>query len=113
MINFGSEINTITLIYVAQFSPTPKPTNVNTQKINNLALKIYEMTTGGFLVEDKLERIRFFKQSFLLADTSLEVILKMPFFLLNYVDVNFKTIIERFTWRSYNTVKVQPTTSWI
>lgn len=90
MINSGSEVNTTTPAYAAQLGLILRSTNVNTQKIDELALKTYEMTTAGFLVEDKLGRIRFFEKTFLLTDTSMKIILEIPFFLLSYVDVDLK-----------------------
>lgn len=81
----------MTLAYVAQFSLTPIPTDVNIQKINGLALKTYRMTTVRFSIEDKLKQIKFFKEAFLLADTSIEVISEMPFFFLCNANIHFDT----------------------
>ena len=46
---------------------------------------------------------------FLLADTTIEIVLKMLFLALSNADVEF-TELGKFTWRSYITVRI---TSWI
>ena len=45
------------------------------------------MVIAGFQVEDKLSRARFFQESFLLAETSMEVILEMPFLTFSNADI--------------------------
>lgn len=70
------------LTYAAQLDLTIKPTNIGTQKIDGLALKFYGMTRVGFSVVDQLGQTRFFEETFLLAHTSIEIILGMLFFLL-------------------------------
>ena len=47
------------------------------------------MVIAGFQVEDKLGRARFFQESFLLAETSMEVVLRMPFFTLSNANIQF------------------------
>lgn len=47
----------MTLAYAAQLSLEIRPTNVEAQKFDNLALKIYEIVTVGFLVHNKLARV--------------------------------------------------------
>ena len=47
------------------------------------------MVIAGFQVEDKLGRARFFQESFLLAETSMEVVLGMPFLTLSNADIQF------------------------
>lgn len=79
MIDSSTKVNAMTPVYTAQLGLTPRSTIVGAQKINGLPLKPHKMITAGFSVIDKLERIRFFKKTFLLADTSMEVVLRMPF----------------------------------
>ena len=70
------------------------------------------MVLTGFLVQDKLGRVWFFEETFLLADTSMEIVLRMPFLAFNNADVEF-TGLEKLTWRSYITAKALPTTNWV
>ena len=41
------------------------------------------MVTAGFSLQDKLGKIRFFQETFLVAGTRMEVVLEMPFLILN------------------------------
>ena len=47
------------------------------------------MILASFQVEDKLKRARFFQETFLVANTSIEVILGIPFLALSNADVSF------------------------
>ena len=69
------------------------------------------MVIAGFLIQDKMGKIRFFEETFLLADTSMEVVLGISFLALNNADIQFDT--ESFTWRSYSTAEALPTTKRI
>ena len=59
-------------------------------------------------MEDKLERARFFQETFLLADINIEVVLDMPFLTFSNADVQF--VEKKFTWKSYNIAKALTTT---
>lgn len=52
--NFGNKINVMTQAYIAKLGLAPRTTHVDTQKIDSLALKTYEITTVGFSIVDKL-----------------------------------------------------------
>ena len=47
------------------------------------------MVLASFQVEDILGRARFFQETFLLADLSVEVVLGMPFLTLSNADIKF------------------------
>ena len=47
------------------------------------------MVIAAFQVIDKLGRARFFQETFLLADTTIEVVLGMPFFIFSNADIQF------------------------
>lgn len=66
------------------------------------------MVTAGFQVQGKLGRARFFQETFLLADTSMEVVLGMPFLTLSNIDVRFAE--GELTWRSYTAAEALPNT---
>ena len=57
---------------------------------------------------DKLGRARFFQETFLLADTTMEVVLGMPFLTLSNADIQF--VQKELTWRTYITKDALPTT---
>lgn len=107
MIDSGSEVNAMTPAVAAKLGLSTRPTGIGAQKIDGSALKTYGMVIAGFSIQDKLGRIRFFEETFLLADTSMEVVLGMPFLALSNADIQFDA--ESFTWRSYSAAEALPT----
>lgn len=97
----------MTLAYAAKLGLTIWKTNINGQKIDSLSLKTYRMVITGFLVQDRLEKVWFFKKTFLLIDTSMKVILEILFFIFSNVDIWF--IKKELIWRSYTTTEALPT----
>ncbi len=69
------------------------------------------MFLARFLLQDSLRRVPFFEESFLLADTNMEVVLGRFFFALSNPDFQFSA--EKPTWSSYSTANAVPTTSWV
>ena len=63
--------------------------NVGAQKIDGFALETFAMVIADFQVEDKTNRPRFFQETFLVADTKFEVILKMLFLKISNANVSF------------------------
>lgn len=57
-------------------------TNVSAQKIDGSCLNTFGIVIAAFSAEDKLKRIRFFEEIFLLAQTILNMILGIPFLTL-------------------------------
>ena len=68
----------------------------------------FGMVIASFQIEDKLGRARFFQESFLLANTSIEVVLGMLFLTFSNADIKFAE--KKLIWRTYTTVKALPTT---
>ena len=66
------------------------------------------MVIADFQVEDKGGRPRFFQETFLVADTKFEMILKMLFLKISNADIAFGK--ETLTWRSYTTKEALPIT---
>ena len=50
-------------------------------------LKTFTMVIFGFQVKNKLDKILFFKELFLLADTSINMVLKLLFLIFNNVNI--------------------------
>ena len=111
LLNSGSEVNTMTPAYAAYLGLKVRMTNVDAQKIDELLLATYGMVIAAFQFVDKLGRSRFFQETFLLADISMEVVLSMPFLNFSNADVEFAE--KEFTWRTYTTKKAFPTTRWV
>ena len=87
LLNSGSEVNTMTLIYTAKLGLKVRRINVGAQKIDGSTLKTFEIVLVSFKIEDKLEKARFFQETFLLADVSMEVMLGMHFLALSNADI--------------------------
>ena len=75
--------------YTTKLGFTLRLINIDAQKIVGLPLKTHEMIIAGFSMVDKLGQIRFFKETFLLADTSMEVVLGMLFLFFSNANVEF------------------------
>ena len=101
-------MNAMTPTFAAKLGLSTQSTNVGAQKIDGSALKTYNMTIAGFSIQDGLGKIRFFEETFLLADTSMDVVLGMLFLSLSNADVQFDT--GNLTWRTYSTAEALPTT---
>ncbi len=76
----------MTPAYIAELSLTTWKTRVRTQKIDGLPLKTYDIVSASFLLQDSLERVRFFEETFLLVNTNINMILGMLFVAFNNAD---------------------------
>ena len=77
----------MTPAYASRLGLRVHRTNIGAQKIDGSTLETFGMVLASFQVEDKLRRIRFFQETFLLADISAEIVLGMPFLTLSNADV--------------------------
>lgn len=89
LIDSGSKINAMTPAYASKLGLQVRQTHVSAQKINSSILETFGMVLASFQVEDKLGRARFFQETFLLADISVEMVLEMPFLTLSNVNIHF------------------------
>ena len=64
-------------------------TNIRAQKIDGSALKTFGMVIADFQVDDKASKPRFFQETFLVADTTFEVILRMLSLKISNADMSF------------------------
>ena len=51
-------------------------------------LKTFGMVVAAFSVTDKANRIKFFKETFLVANVSPEVVFRIPFLTLSSTDID-------------------------
>lgn len=61
---------------------TSRPTNIGAQKTNDSSLKTYSIVLVGFSIQNSLEKMQFFKKTFLLIKINIEIVLRMFFFLV-------------------------------
>ena len=95
LIDSGSKVNAMTPAFAARLGVSVRSTSIGAQKIDGSALKTYGIAIAGFSIQDKSGKARFFEETFFLADTSMEVVLGMPFRALSNADIQFDT--ESFT----------------
>ena len=89
MIDSKSEVNAIHPTFAKQLGLPIRSTDIGAQKIDGITLDTYRMVVATFSVEDKANRVRFFEETFLVANVSLEVVLRMSFLTLSGADVDF------------------------
>lgn len=111
LINSSSEVNTMTPAYASKLGFRAHQTDVGAQKIDGSTLETFGMVLTNFQVGDKLGRAQYFQETFLLADTSVEVVLGMPFLTFSNADIQFAE--KEFTWRFYIVAEALPTTKQV
>ena len=77
----------MTPAYAKQLGLQVQKTDIEVQKIDGLSLRTFKIVIAGFQMEDKLSKARFFQELFLLADTSMKGVLRMPFLTLSNADI--------------------------
>ena len=107
LFDLGSEINMVYPAFAKELGLPIGPTDVGVQKIDGILLNTYEMVIAAFLVKDKANRVRFFEETFLVANVSPEIVLEMLFLILSYANVDF--LGRKLWWRTYTTKKALPT----
>ena len=111
LINSKNEINIIYPTFTKQLGLPIQPIDVRAQKVNGTILDIYGIVVATFSVVNKINRVRFFEKTFLVANTSLEVVLRMLFLTLSDADIDFPD--QKLRWRTYTTEKAFPTTRYV
>lgn len=107
LINSSSVADVTTPAYTKQLGLWTQKTDVGAQKIDGSLLETDKMVTAGSQVMDGLGKARFFQETFLLADISMEVVFEMLFLTLSNVDIQFAK--KKLTKRPYTAVKALPT----
>ncbi len=87
-------------------------TSVRAQKIDGLLLETYSMVSASFSLQNSLGRVWFFEETFLLADTSIKVVLGMLFLSFSNANVKFAKL-GKLTWRSYTIAEALLTINWV
>ena len=96
----------MTFVFAAKLGLSIWTTDINTQKIDNSALRIYGMLIAGFSNQNKTGKVWYFEETFWLTDISMKIVLKISFLDLKNAYIQFDT--KSFTWKSYNIAKVLP-----
>ena len=89
LINSGSEVNAIHPTFAKQLGLPIRPTDVGAQKIDSTTLDTYGLVVAAFSVENKANQVRFFEETFLVANVSPKIVFGMLFLTLSSADVDF------------------------
>ena len=107
LIDSGSKVNAINSAYAKKLGLCIRQTDVGAQKIDGSHLETFGMVIASFLLKDKLGKVCFFQETFLVADTQIKVILGMPFLTFSNVDIWFAE--RELVWRTYSATEALPT----
>ena len=108
LIDSGSKVNAIHPFFAKQLGLPIRPTDIGTQKIDGTMLDTQGMVVAAFSLVDKANQVRFFEETFLMANVSPEVVLGMLFFTLSGADIDFSGCELR--WKTYTTKEALPNT---
>ncbi len=108
LLDLESEVNVISQAFAQQLSLKICKTNVGVEKIDGTILETYGIVISTFSLLDKDDRERFLKESFLLVDIKLDIVLGMPFLIMSNAEVDFQA--QGLKWRSYIIGDIPPTT---
>ena len=85
----GSQVNAMHLVFAERLGLVVRATNVSAQKIDGITLKTDGMVVAAFSMTDQADKVRFFEETFLVANVSPDVILGMSFITLSGADIDF------------------------
>ena len=89
LLDSSSEVNAVHPAFAKELGLPIGPTDVGAQNIDDTMLETYGMVVAAFSMEYKTNRVRFFEETFLMANVSPEVVLGMSFLILSSTNVDF------------------------
>ena len=107
---FGSDskVNAIHPIFTKELGFVIKLIDIRVQKIVGITLDTFEIVVAAFSVTDKANWVRFFEETFLVVNVSLEVVFRISFPILSSANVDF--LVWEFWWRNYTIEEALSTT---
>ena len=103
LFDLASKVNAVHPAFAKKLGLLIRPTNVRAQKINGTTLNNFGIVVVVFSVTDKANQVRFFEETFLVANVSPEIVFGMLFLILSSADVDF--LGWELRWRTYTTKK--------
>ena len=85
----SSEVNTIYPNFTKELSLFIRPTGIKEQKIDGTTLDTYKMVVAAFLMTKKANQVRFFEETFLVANVSPKIVFGTLFLTLSGADIDF------------------------
>ena len=89
LFNLRSEVNTIHPSFAQKLRLPIRLRDVGAQKIDGTILNTYGIVVAAFSMTDKAHQVRFFKETFLMANINLKVVFEMLFFTLSEANIDF------------------------
>lgn len=89
LISLCNKVNIIKPSFVEKLGFYIGKKKVVAQKTNEYKLEIFRIIIISVLMKDKSKRLWFLKEPFLLANININIALRMSFFILNNVKINF------------------------
>ena len=103
LINLRSEVNAINPAYAKKLGLRVRQTDVRAKKIDGSYLNIFGIVIASFLLQNKLGKVRFFQETFLVADIRIEVVLRILFLTFSNADIRFTE--RELVRRTYSTAE--------
>ena len=108
LLDSGSEVNAVHPAFAKELGLPIRSIDVGAKKIDGITLETHEMVVAAFSVEEKANQVRFFKETFLVANVSPEIVFGILFLILSGADGDF--LGRELRWRTYSTKEAFPTT---
>ena len=89
LLDSESQVNVIYPTFAEKLGLVVQFTNVGAQKIDGTTFETYGMVITSFSMTDQANKIRFFEETFLVANISTDMVLEISFLTLSDTDVNF------------------------
>lgn len=111
LLDVSNTINIIHPIFANELGLSIRLTNIKAQKSDVILQDIYRIIVATFWVTDKINQVKIFEKTFLVANIGLEMVLGMLFLTLSSVNINF--LDWKLWWKTYTTQKTLPNTRYI
>ena len=108
LLDSSSEVNAIHPVFAKEQGFSIRPIDVGVQKIDSTTLETYGIVVAAFSIEDKANQVKIFKETFLVANISPEVVYRIPFLTLSSANIDF--LGRELRWRTYTTKETFSTT---
>ena len=108
LIDSSNKVNAMHPTYATKLGFHDRKIDVGIQKINRSHLDTFGMVIADCSVKNKLGRVQFFQETFLLINIGLEVVLEIPFLILSKVDIRFAK--QKLGWGIYTAAEALPMT---
>ena len=89
LLDSDSKVNVIHPTFARELGLFIRSTDVEVQKIDGTTLDTFGMIVIAFSVTNQVNWVKFFKETFLVANVSPEVVFGMLFFTLSDTDIDF------------------------